>query len=238
MNKILISTILGVTLLSGAATFDVANADTSCQPIYGGGQTCVTTAGNISLDKKVQNPASSKGGVSAFVDNLGVNDAKYKPGETVTFQISVTNTGSSTLSTVNVKDTLPQYVDFVSGPGTFNTNSKVLSFDLANLAASETRTVTFQAKVTDASKLPQNQSVTCIVNQASATAEDKTATDNAQFCIEKPVVTPSAPVTKGGVPVVTAPPMAKTPPTGPGMLSLAALLPAGAAGIFLRRKAK
>ena len=70
-----------------------------------------------------------------FVDNLNMNDPKYSPSSTAVFQITVTNTGSGTISKTTVKDTLPNYVTFVSGPGSFDANSKVLTFEVNNLDA-------------------------------------------------------------------------------------------------------
>ncbi len=68
----------------------------SCQPIYGGGQTCVTTA-NILINKKVLNPSTN-----VFVDNLGINDPKYQPGFIVNFRLEIRrkyhNYGLSSLS--------------------------------------------------------------------------------------------------------------------------------------------
>lgn len=53
----------------------------------------------------------------------------------------------------------------------------------------------------------------------------------------EPVVT-NPPTTKGGLPVDTPPPATQTPGTGPEALGLLSLIPAAAAGIFLRRKTK
>jgi len=44
--------------------------------------------------------------------------------------------------------------------------------------------------------------------------------------------------TKGGLPVYTPTPATQTPGTGPEALGLLSLIPAAAAGIFLRRKTK
>ena len=225
MKKFLITITLPLLLL-GADT--KANADTVCQPIYGGGQSCVTST-NLSINKKVQNPQDL-----SFVDNLGVNDPKYKPDQTVNFQITVTNTSGSTIGTVHVQDIFPQFVTFVSGPGNFDTNSKTLSFDLTNLASAESRTFSLQAKVVGSGLLPQDKGVVCVVNQATAT-NGGMATDNSQFCIEKGV--PAPVTTKGGIPVMPAPTIAKTPATGPEMLSLIGLIPMAGAGLFLRKKA-
>jgi len=205
-----------------------ASADTSCQPIYGGGETCVQV-GNVFVNKTVLNPQSN-----SFVDNLGINDPKYSPSSNVTFHITVTNNGGETISKVTVKDVLPQFVNFVSGPGSFDSNTKTLTFELGDLKANESRTFTVVGKTAAQDNLPSSQGITCVVNQAISTANNgQESSDNSQFCIEKPVL---GETTKGGLKVFPAQPMAKTPATGPEMLPLFGLIPSGALGFFLRKK--
>jgi len=204
-------------------------ADTSCQPIYGGGQTCVTT-GNISINKTVLNPQTNQ-----FVDNLSINDARFQPGFLVTFKITITNTGNAVISKISVKDVFPQHIIFSSGTGNFDNNTKTLTLEVDKLAANETRSFTILGKVVDASQIPIDQGGTvCVVNQATATNIDnasQVSQDNAQFCIEK------AAQTKGGFPVVpTTPVVTVTPPTGAETLGLISLIPSGLAGWFLRKQ--
>ncbi len=216
-----------LVFISGLILFSPSSvlADVSCQPIYGGGQNCITT-GKISINKTVQNPQNGQ-----FVDNLSVNDPKYSPNQTVTFQISVTNTGSTTVPQVVVKDIFPGYVTFVSGAGNFDNNTKTLTFISYNLNPNETRNFTIQGKVVDTNQLPADM-ITCVVNQSSITATDSSQTqDNSQFCIQKEQV-----MTKGGLPIVPPGKVITTPATGPEMLGLIGLLPAGIGGWFLRRR--
>ncbi len=222
-----------VYLLSSAS----AAADVTCTPIYGGGQTCVQ-AGNVLINKTVANPQTG-----GFVDNLGVNDPKYAPEQIVTFQLVITNTGGTALSKVTVRDILPQFVNFNAGAGSFDSNTRILSFDTVNLNPNESRTFIISGKVVAANQLPATQEVTCVVNQANATADDKTSQDNAQFCIQKAAVAPTPapgqaapPVTKGGLKVFAPPQVTTTPPTGPQALALIALLPTGVLGYFIRRQ--
>ena len=224
---ILISLMTGIMSLSLASS---ASASTSCQPIYGGGETCVQV-GNISINKTVKNPTTG-----SFVDNLSVNDPKYSPASTVNFQITVTNTGNGNISSTTVKDTFPNYVTFVSGPGSFDSNSKVLTFTVENLAAGASQIFNVSAKIVDQNSLPADQGVTCVVNQVNATSNDnQQSSDNSQFCIEKP--TQPGTTTKGGLKVFPAPAVVTTPATGPEMLPLIGLIPSGLFGIFLRKKA-
>lgn len=210
----------------------VASADVACQPIYGGGQTCVQT-GNILINKTVADPVTG-----AFVNNLGVNDSKFQPDQTVTFQLTVSNAGQGVFSQVSVQDIFPQFIDFVSGPGNFDSNSKNLTFTLSNLNPNESRTITVTGKVTSLANLPSGQSVTCVVNQAIATADNQTSQDNSQFCIQMATVTPTtvSSTTKGGLKVFPATPVTTAPSTGPEMLPLLALIPSGLLGAFLRKK--
>lgn len=234
MNKLISSTVL--SLLSLFVIVTPVVADTTCQPVYGGGQTCVQV-GNVLINKTVKNPQTG-----VFVDNLGVNDPKFSPDQQVPFQLIVTNTGNSTLSKVTVKDTLPQFVDYVSGIGTFDQSSKTLTFEVSDLKANESRTFNLVAKIVSVGALPSDQSVVCVVNQAQATANNQTSADNSQFCIQtQPQTTkggqPQPTETKGGLKVFPPTQQGQMPSTGPEALALLALIPSGIAGMFLRKKA-
>jgi uncharacterized repeat protein (TIGR01451 family) len=211
--------------------FPKAFADTSCQPIYGGGQSCVTT-NNIIVNKTVLNPQTNQ-----FVDNLSINDPKYQPGFITTFQISVTNTSNNNISKIDVKDIFPQYVSFANGAGTFDTNSNTLSFRLTNLAPNETRKYSIVGRVFNTDQIPVAQgSVICVVNQAIAMIDgNDVSQDNAQFCIEKNVPAVTTITTKGGFPVLPSVLTTSTPKTGPEALVLLGLVPTGIAGWFMIR---
>ncbi len=226
MKKLLLSLTLA-TLLSLTVS-GVSLASGNCQPIYGGGQTCSST--NISINKTVQNPQTGQ-----FVDNLSINDPRFFANQNTTFNLTVTNTGSSNIDRAIVKDILPQYVTFVSGPGSFDQNSKVLSFDINNLPSGQSRTFTVVAKIVADSSISQNSGIVCVTNQSSAqiVSNGSLSQDNSQFCIQKGAI----PTTKGGLPVVAAPAMTTTPPTGPEMLPLIGLFPTGVFGFLLRKKA-
>jgi uncharacterized repeat protein (TIGR01451 family) len=201
-------------------------ADTSCQPIYGGGQTC-TASSDVSVDKKILNPSTN-----IMVDNLGINDPKYRPGFITNFQITITNTTSHTLSNVVVRDIFPQYVKFGAGPGNFDSNTGVLSFNLGSLQANESRTYAVIGRIVDSANLPQG--TICLVNQATATADNsQMSQDNSQFCVENVVSVTTT--SKGGFPVFPSTSITSTPKTGSEALALLALIPTGLAGLFLRK---
>lgn len=237
MNKFLATAIF--SLLFSLTVVSAAYADTGCVSIYGGGQSC-PQSGNISINKTVINPQTN-----VFVDSLSINDPKFGPDNTVTFQLILKNTGSATLDTVTVKDTLPQFVMFAAGPGNFDQATNTLTFTVNNLAANETRTFTVVGRIVSAPKLPADQSIVCVVNQSFASNNGQTSQDNAQFCIQKTLPTPTPTqvpgqpeqiMTKGGLKVFAPQPVTTTPSTGPEALPLLAMIPTGVLGYFLRKK--
>ena len=231
--KLFLGSVLFLTVVSFAFPLK-SHADTSCQPIYGGGQSCITTTNNIVVNKTVLNPQTNQ-----FVDNLSINDPKYQPGFVTAFQISITNTGNSNVSRIDVRDIFPQYVSFGSGAGTFDPNTNTLSFAISDLAPNETRTFGVVGRVFNAAQMPGAVgSVVCVVNQAIAAVNgNNVSQDNAQFCIEK-TLTPTIPVAtiiKGGFPVFPSVPITSAPATGPEALVLLGLVPTGIAGWFMIR---
>lgn len=231
-----------ITLSLMLIPFGQAQADqTNCQPQYGGGYT-VQNCGQpaLILNKLVYNPK-----VNTFVDNMGVNDYKFVPGEQVTFQVNITNPGTAPIAEATVTDTLPKEVDYVSSTGSFDGGKQTVTFKVQNLASGETRTLIITAK---AKAMTVEQGMICSTNQVSAWANNLNAADNAQFCMQV-VVVPTQPgqsftvvqpgaTTKGGLkvfPPVTA--MKKTPSTGPESLALFGLIPSILTGLALRKKA-
>lgn len=145
---------------------------------YGGQYGNNPTAG-ISINKTVKDPTQG-----VFVDNLGVNDTRFQAGDTITFRLEVTNNGSTTFKYVDVKDTLPPYVEFVSGPGEYNTSNKQITYRINNFEPGKTDTKEITGRIMPKAQLPQQQAVFCVVNASSLTTNDnRTASDNAQFCI-------------------------------------------------------
>lgn len=241
MKKTLLSFSFALLALVGSSV--PAFADIVCQPVYGGGQTC-TQVGPVVIDKKVANPTNGQ-----FTDNLGVNDPKFAPDQSISFQISVTNTGSTVLSKITVADTFPFQVTNIAGPGSIN--DKTVTFDELNLNPNESRTRILSGKIVPTNQLPDG--TICVINQAAIFGNGQTRTDSAQFCIQKsvPVVTqvtqvitqpqtvviPARFQTKGGLKVFPPAKVFKTPSTGPEAILLAILVPTGLIGQFIRKKA-
>lgn len=201
-------------------------ADTVCQPLYGGGETCQTS--NLVIDKTVLNP-----GTTTFVDNLGVNDPKYNPGGEITFRIMVANTGGTTAKNVSVKDLFPQLITFAAGPGTYDNNNKTLTIGLGDLGPTESRTITISGKIALVNELPTDASIVCVVNQAILVNQN--IQDNSQLCIQKPGLGIVPASTKGGLKVFPPAKVKATPPTGPEAIALFGLIPTGTLGLLFRK---
>ena len=202
--------------------FKVQSANADCTALYGGGQSCPPSY-NFNINKLVQTPG--KGG-GLFVDNLSINDPKYGPKANVTFKLIVTNTGSNTIPTLTVVDTLPAYLSFVSGPGSYNSGNKTLTFTISNLEAGKTTEYLIVAKLSDANMMPSDQATICLINYASVTDNSTQNSDSSQFCVQKQVLGK----------VFPAPKIGATPPTGPEMVGLVGLIPAALAGFAIRKR--
>lgn len=218
MKKVLFS-----LFILGVLTVLPTKAYADCQQLYGGGQTC--TSFNFTINKLVQVPG--KGGGN-FVDNLSVSDPRFSPSQTVSYQLIVTNTGNQTIPTINIVDTFPQFINFVSGAGSYDANSKTLSITVNNLGAGQNQTLNLQAVTADSKTVPVG--VTCddrTKNQVRADdTHGDTGSDSAQVCIQNSTA------------VLPATTVKTTPATGPEMIPLALLLPGALGGLILRRKSK
>jgi len=219
-------------LASGSSYGGYGVGTSNCQIIYGGGELCQKQV-KFTIEKQVMSP--TKGG--SFVDSLSTNDPKFAPGQNVTYRVIIKNIGDTAIQQLDVNDTFPQFVSFVSGPGNFDANSQSLNFSIQNLAPNKTVTYTIVGKTADNATLPQDKMIVCPINTVKAVESDgNTASSSSQICIEKNVPTG----TSGQLPpkVYQTPPMKTTPNTGPEVLGLLALIPSGIAGVFLRKKSK
>lgn len=206
MKKTLIALSAGVILTGLSAK--LAFADTNCQSVYGGGQSC--GPGNITVQKQVLRPGTT----NQYVDSLGYNDAKYQPSSPIFFKITITNSTKGTLNNLVVSDlidTQHEFINFVSAPGNFNTSTKTLSYKISSLKPNEQSTITIAGRVLDAGSLPK-QAVICAGNTVQVTVNNGAPTSAiTAYCIQNTSVQAPAPTssatpvpqqtTKGGIPV-------------------------------------
>lgn len=177
-KKLVIATTSAVSLLASVAApaFGAVSCVTQYGGQYGSGQVCVKT-GELQINKEVLNPKTSQ-----FVDNIPVEgkDAyNFAPNQEVTFRLTIKNNGDEKLDNVQVVDTLPSFLQQVSG--------QEYSFTIATLAVGQSVQKEIKAQVVEIAKLPQDKTVTCDTNRASAQSGNEFDQDMAQLCVEKKI---------------------------------------------------
>lgn len=169
--------------LSAGALFLTARSVSAdgCTTQYGGyGSVCPPI--DLSINKQVQNPVTG-----IFVENLMSTDATFSPGSNVVYKLTVINSSGETFSTVTIKDTLPQYMTFVAGPGTYDAESRVLTIIEKDMIAGETRKFEVAAKVAEKENLPETNFF-CVTNLASAQSTGRSDEDTSESCITTEVL--------------------------------------------------
>jgi len=137
---------------------------------------------SILVDKMVQKP-----GTSDYVDNLSVSDPRYKPSEYVMFKVTIKNTSTTTFGGMTAKDFVPAYLTPIEGPGTFDSASRVITFDAGAFAVDEQKTYYFKMQINSQAGLPSDQGLFCVINKAEASSNTTYDDDSSQLCIEKQV---------------------------------------------------
>jgi len=187
MNKYF-SYLTGILIL--ISTFSILNsnviADSGQYGQYGANL-------SILIDKMVAKPGGgvqTKGGIVnyEYVDNLSPSDIRYKPGNQVIFKLKVKNTSNTSISNVTVKDFVPAYLEPIEEPGTFDSNSRVVTFDAGSFAADEEKTYLLKMQLNSQDKMPADKGLFCLTNKAQAYNGNISDDDVAQFCVEKEVV--------------------------------------------------
>ncbi|MBI3485359.1 DUF11 domain-containing protein [Candidatus Daviesbacteria bacterium] len=180
MNKVLISSfLLALFLITVPSAF--ADSGTTCTGQYGAyGATCQTTS--LSVSKLIKNPVTGE-----LVDTLSSSGPHFLPEQTVNFRVTVKNTGNTDLTNIQVQDKFPDFTDFVSGPGSFDSNSRAENFSIDKLKPGEFRDFDIVGKIKNAASMATN-SLSCVTNFAQASVSNQNASDTALFCIENQIL--------------------------------------------------
>lgn len=239
-------------IISALPTFAADN----CQPIYGGGQAC-QTQNSIGFIKEVLNPAGNQ-----FSSNLQPNSHVFSRGENIVFRFTLTNNSANSLSNLQINDTLPINLDYVSADNaTYNASTRLVTIKIASLKTKETKNYKLTARV-NSQNLPSNMTPACMTNQAILKSTSflifniNQAQNTAIFCISANTVSATTkseaiPNTQGSImnnslpnqtksqtPIYPAPKTSITPSTGPQPFMLCTLLIFFLLGSFVRNKAK
>lgn len=151
------------------------------------GEEVLGVTAELTVDKKIILRDGS------LVDNLGVSDFHIIPSKEVTYKIRVINNTNKDLENVSVSDTLPSYVTFVKGPGTYDKNSRTLTFYISKILKNEIKEYDIKVKVYKSEELPADLGVYCVFNKVSVKKDEYYDDDTAQMCLEKPTIPPTGP---------------------------------------------
>lgn len=146
---------------------------------------------SILVDKQVSKPVTkSKGGTIQYeyVDNLTPSDVRFQPGMDIYFKIRVKNTSTITLNNVMVADKVPWYLDAVEGPGSYDTNTRTISFNAGTFKPEEEKVYYVKMQWFAQDKLPADRGLMCASNYVRAYTNNTSDDDTAQACVEKQVV--------------------------------------------------
>lgn len=181
---------------------------------------------SIFVDKQVSKPVTqSKGGILQYeyVDNLTPSDVRFQPGTDIYFKVRVKNTSSITLNNVMVLDKIPLYLEPIEGPGSYDAQSRSISFNAGTFNPDEEKLYYFKMQWLAQDKLPADRGLMCASNYVRAYTNNVSDDDTAQACVEKQVM---------GV--------TQAPKAGPEMniLLVAGQLGVLGIGIQLKKKAK
>lgn len=157
----------------------------NCTTQYGGTEVCPPQ--DLVINKLVLEPSiQTKGGITtgSFVENLST-DKPFAPGSEVVFKLIVRNASGETFARVTVQDVFPSYLTYISGPGSYDANTRTLTFIMENLPAGQNRSQEILAKVADANTLSALPQTFCITNVSRVSAQGRNDEDTAQLCIGK-----------------------------------------------------
>ncbi len=138
---------------------------------------------SVLIDKLVNKP-----GTGEFVDNLSASDPRFAPHQDVFFKLIVKNTSDIELQDVEVKEFVPDFLEPLEHPGTFDSSSRTITFNAGDFGVDEEKVYVLKMRVLTQDKLPSDRGIMCLLNRAEAKAEGVFDEDVSQFCIEKQVL--------------------------------------------------
>lgn len=136
------------------------------------------TTRQITINKQVKNPVTGN-----FMENIDASTYVFLNNQPVVYKIGVTNTGSATLSNIQVQDALPQVLTYVSSDGSFDQNSRNLNFTIPSLGSGQSKEFLINTSVAAATTKGGVTIASCPVNQAVVKVDELSASDQSTICI-------------------------------------------------------
>lgn len=217
MKKVIISLTFGL-ILFGLVFVKSVSADSAQYGPYGG----TPPTNSIIVDKMVGKPVTNGTSVTNvdYVDNLSPSDPRFSPNNQVYFRVRVKNTSNVKQSNVTLKDFLPNYLNPILGPGSWDANTRTITLNVGDFEANEEKVYYFVSQIYNQDLLPGDKGLFCEVNRAQTYNDNVSDDDTSQFCIEKTV--------GNGV--------TQVPNTGSETIILLSSIISLGAGIFLKKK--
>lgn len=188
--------LLGILLVLGSFFF-VSNVSADCVGQYGQyGQPC--NSYSIVVDKMVGKPGTSNDAtIYEYVDNLSVSNPRFKPDQIVFFKVKVKNTSTTKLVGMEVRDSIPSYLDPLEGPGSYNSTTREVVWNAGDFNVDEEKTYYLKMRVLTQANLPVDKGLFCVSNFVKASSSNAYDDDTTQLCVEKQV-TPGKTVPSAG----------------------------------------
>jgi len=133
---------------------------------------------SIDVNKTVQRANNSD-----FVDNLSPSDQRFVPGQDVFFRITVKNPTDETLTNVTVKDFVPEFVDVIETPGSYDSSNRTITINAGDFGPKEEKTYTLKTRAVGKDSMPTGTA--CRTNKAQAFNSSVSDEDTSQFCVER-----------------------------------------------------
>lgn len=186
MNKIFALLLLITLLVLNTGTVNAQYlAPQKAQPIS-----------KLEVKKFVKTPQLTKGAAQEYKESAEAQNQRFSPSSEVEFKIEVKNTGQTELNNIQVRDPLPQYLVFISGPGNFDQKTNTLNITVDKLRPGESVVREFKAKFKGNADLPAG--VTCHSNVAEARVNELFSQGRAVFCVENRVLGVTSELPKTG----------------------------------------
>ncbi|GAB4219414.1 MAG: hypothetical protein Fur009_5510 [Candidatus Microgenomates bacterium] len=143
---------------------------------------------SILVDKMVGMPGtSSDANKYTYVDNLSVSDPRFSPDQVVFFKVKIKNTSTTKIVGMEVRDTVPAYLEPIEGPGAYDSQTREIVWNAGDFEVDQEKTFYLKMKVVAQSSLPSDRGIICVRNFVKATSSNAYDDDTSQLCIEKQV---------------------------------------------------
>lgn len=156
----------------------------------------VQPSSNLEVKKFVKTPLNVKGATQEYKERADAENQRFSPGSEVEFKIEVKNTGQTELNNIQVRDPLPQYLEFTSGPGNYDPKTHTLNLTIDKLRVGEVVGREFKTKLKGNADLPPG--MTCHTNVAEGRVNELFSQGQAMFCVENRVLGATAELPKTG----------------------------------------